>query len=271
MVISSLQAFVNMVPVWKTAIPADLSVAVCDREVFLGYWPGEELDLHIQAGQKLSPDEPLMRAIQENVSLRADVPKEFYGVEFTGTAVPLHDSQGQVIGGIAVQLRRQRELKDISEELSRSLSHANQELTRVAEGSARLSQFTLDLRALAGQTVTEVKGTSAVLSLIKGVADQAHLLGINAAIEAAHAGEKGRGFGIVAQEIRKLANATVGSTQTIQDTLGQLRSASGRMEESIQEITKIVGEQDSSSREIASFIDDIYRMAERLNEFARKL
>lgn len=60
---------------------------------------GEDINLNIKVGQSLHPEEPLTVVIQSNIPLRAEVPAEFYGFEFTGTATPLHDREGQVIGG----------------------------------------------------------------------------------------------------------------------------------------------------------------------------
>jgi methyl-accepting chemotaxis protein len=269
--IESLETAVAMIPIFKAAVPAELSIAICDTEKFIAYWPGENIDLHIRVGQPLHHEEPLTQAIRNNVSQRSEVPASFYGFEFMGTATPLHDSNGNVIGGIAIQLRKQSELIAIAEQISDSLSQANNQLSQVAEGSVALAESAQQLLALAHRTVEQVDETDKVVSVVRRVADQTNLLGINAAIEAAHAGDRGRGFGIVAGEIRKLSNETVTSTNAIQHTLKTFEEAISEMRVSIESMTAIVDRQATSSQQVSAFIEEVHRMSEQLNQFAKRL
>lgn len=269
--IDSLDNVIAMIPILKAAVPAELSIAICDTEKFIAYWPGENINLQIHIGQPLQPEEPLMQAIRSNTALRSEVPASFYGFEFTGTANPLHDVDGNVIGGIAIQLRKQSELIAIADHISVSLTEASHQLSQVAEGSTVLAESAQQLLVLAHQTVEQVDETDKVVSMVRRVADQTNLLGINAAIEAAHAGDRGRGFGIVAGEIRKLSKETVSSTNTIQQTLKTFEEAIGGMRVSIEQMTAIVDQQAASSRQVLAFIEEVHRMSEQLNEFAKRL
>ncbi|OAB44848.1 methyl-accepting chemotaxis protein [Paenibacillus antarcticus] len=269
--IESLETVVAIVPILKAAVPAELSIAICDTEKFIAYWPGENIDLQIYVGQELHQEEPLTQAIRNNVALRSEVPATFYGFEFTGTATPLHDFNGNVIGGIAIQLRKQSELIAIADQISISLTQANNQLSQVAEGSVVLAESAQQLLTLAHQTVEQVNETDKVVSIVRRVADQTNLLGINAAIEAAHAGDRGRGFGIVAGEIRKLSKETLTSTNAIQHTLKTFEEAISGMRVSIEQMTAIVDQQATSSRQVSDFIDEVHRMSEQLNKIAKRL
>ena len=112
-----------------------------------------------------------------------------------------------------------------AQQSSASTAHGKQQVNKTRDSIQLLSQEMVQAAEVIQRLDLHAKNISSVLSTIQGIADQTNLLALNAAIEAARAGEQGRGFAVVADEVRVLSQRTHASTEEIQETISNLQKA----------------------------------------------
>jgi methyl-accepting chemotaxis protein len=146
----------------------------------------------------------------------------------------------------------------------RKLSHASSEYTR--EGNQSLNALLADMEKvkdtfgrMADSVNDFVQNTEAITTMtreVRDIAEQTNLLALNAAIEAARAGEHGRGFAVVADEVRKLAEKSARSASTIDEITGRLARQSASVKGAIADSLDHLANSDESTGKVARILQD---------------
>jgi methyl-accepting chemotaxis protein len=142
-----------------------------------------------------------------------------------------------------------------AEELSASISEIGRQVATSAEKSRAAVRDAEETNVSVLSLAEGAKKIGDVIELINDVAEQTNLLALNATIEAARAGEAGKGFAVVASEVKSLADQTAKATEEIGAQIASMQSATGEAVAAIDGIGRIIGEMDGISASIASAVE----------------
>lgn len=158
-----------------------------------------------------------------------------------------------------------------SVETAKIASQGSELLGDSVEVSAGISEKVKDATGKLGLLNTQSQSIEAIVLTIKNIADQTNLLALNAAIEAARAGEQGRGFAVVADEVRQLASRTNESTSEIANVVSDNKTLTDDVTSAMEEVSNIADEGMNKIAEVSTVMDEIRAGAENVSHTVMKL
>jgi uncharacterized protein YoxC len=267
-----LESFVQVAPLLNSLIQDDITVGIYDTEKLIINIPGKTFALNVKPGDPLVDEDIVTKAIRANEELTAVLPKELFGFPLIARAIPLHDDEGNVIGGVGIgtSLEKASALFEMAESFSVIVEQTAASIEDISASVTQLSGRVTDMTDQMKDVSSSAEEIGEISGVVKGISDQSNLLGLNAAIEAARAGEVGKGFSVVANEIRKLATNSKENVTQINDITKNIQGLLLSLNQSFQEVYTLTDTQSGSIQEFSATIQEISAKAQELAQLAEK-
>ncbi len=149
-----------------------------------------------------------------------------------------------------------RSVAGATEELGASILEISDQAAQANSVVERATVIAQSADQLVGQLSSGASRIGDVIKLIRAIAEQTNLLALNATIEAARAGEAGRGFAVVASEVKTLASQTAKATEEISGQIGAIQGSTAQAVEAIRQITSVMGDISRFTSTIAASVEE---------------
>ena len=191
--------------------------------------------------------------------------QEATGIEQAQTSVEILATTKEISANTAQLLKTMEGATAVADYTTSATAEAQTNLTRMDQTMGQMVAATDAINAKLAALSEKATNINSVLTTITKVADQTNILSLNAAIEAEKAGDAGRGFSVVATEIRRLADQTSVSTWDIEQMLKEMQSAVSAsvmgMDKFSEEIRRSVGEVRTVGTQLSGVMDQVKRLA----------
>lgn len=199
------------------------------------------------------------------------VPTRFFGVPAKGLLTPVFDEGGEVVAIISVSksIEKETKIEEGTSKLFSSMEQLNAGIEEIASSSQQLSTFIKEIDEFSSHTHEKITAIDSIIEDIKNISKHSNLLALNASIEAARAGDAGRGFSVVAKEMGKLSNLSKESAEKVAGSLIEIKEAIEFISERINKTSLSSENQAAATEEMAATIDEIVSISKQLSDFAK--
>nr|WP_286674111.1 methyl-accepting chemotaxis protein [Clostridium sp. ZBS13] len=264
-----MQAFYTLMPCFKYYFEDELIFTISNTERFLLVKDSANLKMQSKTGDIIPEGCAADVCLKAKKQVSVMVPESVFGVTLKTIAIPV--VEGNEIAGtivIGMSIERKEKMADMSNTLSESLGQISDNLFDMSSGLQKISETNLDIEKFIELTNENYKKTDGVLKFIESIAKQTNMLGLNAAIESARAGEYGKGFSVVSNEIRKLSHSSSESINEINKILSSIQNSINEIYNRFNASNLLLDGQASGLEEITATVQELNSTAVLLKEFA---
>lgn len=158
---------------------------------------------------------------------------------------------------------------ELANDARQKAQRGNDVVRQVVETITAVSSKAMELKTDMTELGKQAEGIGSIMSVINDIADQTNLLALNAAIEAARAGEAGRGFAVVADEVRKLAEKTMTATREVADYITAIQQSTTRNMRTTEETAEAIGVSNTLAQQAGDELGQIVELIDMSADQAR--
>ncbi|MDT8715977.1 methyl-accepting chemotaxis protein [Clostridium sp. 19966] len=267
-------AFNKFAPMLSDMFPEGAFIYMSDLEKIAYRQASKKFDIpSIPIGYQLKENDNATKVINTKEPQITEFDASKWQVPTLFITYPIFDEENEnelvATFGIVLPKSNSFKLRKMADDINNTITNISSAIQQLASSASEIHSNEIRLNSYIKEIYTLSEEINSVSLLIKQISDQTNMLGLNASIEAARVGELGKGFSVVAKEVRKLAEQSRNSVPKIKDLTNKINEKIDYIVSESNSVLDSSGEQASASEEITASIEEITSLIAELDKIAQ--